>query len=64
MTALLDRGRFYGETTLRWEAGGVGLSETSHPGGSRTPRHAHEHPYLCLVVSGGFTERSARPSAR
>jgi AraC family transcriptional regulator len=63
MTALLDRGRFYGETTLRREVDGVGLSETSHPGGSRTPRHAHEHPYLCLVVSGGFTERSAEPSA-
>ena len=60
MTALLDRGRFYGETTLRREAGGVGLSETSHPGGSRTPRHAHEHPYLCLVVSGGFTAERIR----
>jgi AraC family transcriptional regulator len=63
MTALLDRGRFYGETTLRRDAGGVGLSETSHPGGSRTPRHAHEHPYLCLVVSGGFSESSAGQTA-
>jgi AraC family transcriptional regulator len=63
MTALLDRGSFYGQTTLRREAGGVGLSETSHPGGSCTPRHAHEQAYLCLVVSGGFTERSAGQTA-
>lgn len=63
MTALLDRGRFYGETTARRDAGAVGLSETSHAGGSGTPRHAHAHPYLCLVVSGGFTERSAGQSA-
>jgi AraC family transcriptional regulator len=54
---LLDRGRFYGETTLHREADGVGLSETAHPGGSQAPRHAHEHPYLCLVVAGGFSER-------
>lgn len=57
MTTLLDRGRYYGETTSHREAGGVGLSETSHPGGSEAPGHAHEHPYLCLVLSGGFTER-------
>ncbi|HEX6107109.1 MAG TPA: AraC family transcriptional regulator [Gemmatimonadales bacterium] len=57
MAGLLDRGSYYGETILRREVGGVGLSETVHSGGSRAPRHAHEQPYLCLVVAGGFTEQ-------
>lgn len=61
-------GRFYGTLRRRAEVAGIGLSETVYGAGARLPLHAHDSPYFCLVLRGGYaesdgrSERACRPS--
>lgn len=57
MGATLPNGQFFGELRSQRIRGGVTLSETRYPPGFRVPRHAHQHPYLCLVLEGAVIER-------
>ena len=63
MTGLLHRGHFFGRTTRQRELGGLALSDTEHAAGAEAPRHAHAHPYICLVLAGGFSERFGHRSS-
>lgn len=56
----LSVGTFYGVGAQLRVANDVRLSETVHAGLSATPRHSHRVSYFCYVLSGGFSERSAR----
>jgi AraC family transcriptional regulator len=50
-------GSYYGQRVRSLRAAGLLLSERAYPPGLELPPHAHEHPYLCAVLSGGYTER-------
>src|SRR5215212_2482692 len=56
MTVHLPRGVYYGRNLACREIAGLILTEKIHPAGERTPRHAHSHPYLCLVLEGSWKE--------
>ena len=56
----LTAGAYFGTPTHRRDAGGVHLSEHAYSPGLILPRHAHERPYVCLVVSGGYVETTHR----
>ncbi len=53
------RGRSFGQRVRCFTAANFRLVESIYPAGARLPRHAHELPYLCLVLRGGFTESVA-----
>jgi AraC family transcriptional regulator len=53
-------GEFYGTPTRTLELAGHSCSEVNHRPGSSTPAHHHQHAFLCVVVTGGFTTRGAR----
>ena len=49
----------YGQTIRRQEVSGLVLSESAYRPGLRIPRHVHERDgYFCLVLQGGYTERT------
>ncbi|HEX2078913.1 MAG TPA: AraC family transcriptional regulator [Longimicrobium sp.] len=66
--ALLGRGRYLGHTLRAERLDGLTLTETAYPPGAALPPHAHETPYCCLVLRGGFEEtlggrtRTRRPA--
>src|SRR5262245_53788502 len=60
----LPAGRYFGHTTRRHELGGLTFTETVYAPEQRVPRHAHERAYLCFVVAGEFTERTAGRTRR
>lgn len=49
-------GYFTGETA-QWEVANVLLSEVRHSAGKAVPLHAHEAPYLSLLLEGAYHER-------
>jgi AraC family transcriptional regulator len=59
MTVLLPRGTYYGCPVAKREVAGLILTEKRHLAGERLPPHAHDQPYLCLVLSGSWKERFA-----
>jgi len=52
----LPMGYLYGETLRSRAASGLVLSERGYAPFFRTPKHAHGHALLCLVIQGGYTE--------
>jgi AraC family transcriptional regulator len=48
---------YYGQRVRGLNAGGLLLSERAYPPRLELPPHAHERPYLCAVLQGGYTER-------
>jgi AraC family transcriptional regulator len=59
----LNRGQFFGSVEDRLTLDNLLITQTSHSGSSRVPRHQHERAYLCIVARGGFQERSEQGSA-
>jgi AraC family transcriptional regulator len=57
MTVQLPRGAYFGRKLLSREMAGLILTEKTHPVGERTPVHAHQQPYLCLVLEGSWKEQ-------
>jgi AraC family transcriptional regulator len=51
-------GQYYGEVCRTQHVADLVLSETRYDAGVIVPWHAHTSPLLCLVVRGGFEERS------
>jgi len=60
----LAAGAYFGTPTHRRDAGGIHLSEHAYAPDLIVPRHAHERPYVCLVVAGGYDERARGGSRR
>lgn len=58
----LPGGTFYGVERARRRVAGLLLTETGYRPGESLPRHHHERAYFCLVLRGGFTERTDRRS--
>jgi AraC family transcriptional regulator len=56
MQPTLSLGHFYGKVLAHREVGGLVLTETGYKPHARVPKHSHDHPYLCLVRQGGYTE--------
>ena len=52
MTLRRAEGQFYGQITRTLRANGVSLVESAYPPGFRTPRHAHDQAYFCLILEG------------
>lgn len=46
----------FGRVLKRRHVSGLRLSETSYAASAVIPRHSHDHPYLCLVLAGPFSE--------
>jgi AraC family transcriptional regulator len=47
----------FGRVIKRRDVSGLRLTETSYAASAVIPRHSHDHPYLCLVLAGPFSER-------
>ena len=58
----LSQGTYFGSLESTHSVAGLTMSENTYPADERIPMHVHAHPYICLVLSGGFTERSGRKS--
>ena len=58
----LASGAFFGRPTHRREVNGLHVSEHAYAPDLVVPRHAHERAYVCLVVAGGYRERTGRHS--
>jgi AraC family transcriptional regulator len=52
-------GQYYGEVCRTHHVADLIFSETRYRAGVTVPWHAHASPLLCLVVRGGFEERSS-----
>jgi AraC family transcriptional regulator len=59
----LSQGTYFGALRAQHDVGRLRITENGYAPGARIPRHTHAHPFVCLVVRGGFTERSGRQSA-
>ena len=57
MPVRLQRGTYYGEPIAQREIAGLLLTEKRHRAGDRLPPHAHDHAYMCFVISGSWRER-------
>jgi AraC family transcriptional regulator len=53
---VLKQGEYLGREVARRALDDVVLTETAYGAGSRLPRHTHEDPYFCLVLSGSYSE--------
>lgn len=62
MSPRLRSGEFLGTAASKRCAHGLVLADVHYPAGARLPRHTHERPYFCLILSGGYTERYSRRS--
>ena len=51
-----DREQFYGNVSGTRSVGSFTLSEISYWSGLRLPKHRHEQPYFCFVLTGECTE--------
>ncbi len=54
----LAHGEFWGQGSIIRQTADLLFFETCHAPNVRLPRHVHEHPYFCFVVSGSLTEIS------
>jgi len=55
---VLPAGSSFARNIRQRTAGGFVLSEEYHPANAVLPAHAHERPYVSLVLGGGFREMS------
>lgn len=55
----LRPGSFYGRTLQAFRAGDVTLTESAYPPRYAAPKHAHEHAFCYLMLSGSCTEAYA-----
>jgi AraC family transcriptional regulator len=60
MVIRLAHGNFFGRSEFERSTTHLHLVWTSYGRGARLPLHAHERPYLAVVLGGGFAERSGR----
>ncbi len=58
----LSQGTYFGSVEATHAVAGLRISENGHVPGERIPMHVHAHPFICIVVAGGFTEQSGRKS--
>lgn len=56
----LSQGTYFGSLEATHSVAGLTISENTYAADERIPMHVHAHPFVCLVMSGGFTERSGR----
>jgi AraC family transcriptional regulator len=56
MAPRLPDDSYHGRCGRRLSAAGLLLSERTYPPHLEIPTHAHECPYLCATLQGGFTE--------
>jgi AraC family transcriptional regulator len=54
-TLQMQPGQFFGDTVSKRIAGAI-LSEVTHPGSRCLPTHAHQWPYLCMLLQGFYNE--------
>ena len=54
----LAHGEFLGQGAVIRQTDDLLFFETSHAANVRLPRHAHEHPYFCFIISGSVMEVS------
>ncbi|HSY83154.1 MAG TPA: AraC family transcriptional regulator [Gemmatimonadaceae bacterium] len=54
----LAHGEFLGQGAVIRQTDDLLFFETSHAANVRLPRHAHDHPYFCFVISGSVMEVS------
>jgi AraC family transcriptional regulator len=59
----LSKGTYFGSLEATHSVAGLTISENRYAAHERIPMHVHAHPYICLVMFGGFTELSGRRSA-
>jgi AraC family transcriptional regulator len=52
MTLRRPEGEFYGQIARAVRANGLTLTEAAYPPGFRTPQHAHDQAYFCLILEG------------
>jgi len=57
-TIRLRQGHYFGTVARAISAGQVHLTDVKYAPGVRVPRHSHDRPFLCIVSSGAFIERS------
>lgn len=62
MSGTLQNGTFYGGVRAQRGVAGLTLAETGYGPGFVVPPHDHAHPFFCLAIRGGFTERFERRS--
>lgn len=60
MTVRLKNGSFYGRVGTPVRFNDVVLAETSYEDGFMVPRHAHAHPFFCLLLNGSMVEHFER----
>jgi AraC family transcriptional regulator len=56
MVDRLRSGSYHGRCVRSVWAAGLLLTERTYPARLEIPPHAHERPYLCAVLQGGYTE--------
>jgi len=49
---------FFGTPILQWRSGSTLVTEHLYQPFQRIDRHQHDHPYICVVISGRYRERS------
>jgi AraC family transcriptional regulator len=49
---------FFGTPLREWRSGSIFVAEHVYQPLQRIARHRHEHPYICVVLSGQYRERS------
>ena len=59
-TQTLSGGSFYGAVQGRQESCGVIFTDLLHGGARKMPAHAHELPFVALILEGDYTERYGR----
>src|SRR6516165_1309284 len=59
MVAQLPDDSYHGRCERRLSAAGLLLAERTYPPRLEIPPHAHERPYLCAILQGGYTETCA-----
>jgi AraC family transcriptional regulator len=60
MSVSVADGQFFGRVHRTRRFAGLSLTETSYCSGAHVPTHAHANSLFCLVVRGGFLERTGR----
>ncbi len=63
MAMKLCAGHFYGLTTGALRVSGFTFSEIAYEARFNIPKHSHELPIFCFVLTGSYTERFGRVQA-
>ena len=59
----LHPGFYFGSSRTTRAVGGVTITENLYAPAAFIPSHVHDRPFVCIVASGGFVERSGRATA-